>query len=92
MTDQPQEPYYRFTVESLAKGGRDFEAVERWFESEIDRLDKGYTYDDLLDLMEKDPWWDENGQRRPLDLGTSTDSPVYRRLLAIARRIRRETR
>lgn len=90
MTDP--KPVYHLTVESLAADGADLPLIEDWFESEVERLDRGFTYDDLLDVLERDRYWDGTGERGPLDFGTSTDSPVYRRLLAIARRIRRETR
>jgi hypothetical protein len=81
-------PYYRFTLDSIAEDGSDREAVESYFEGEVDRIDNGDTYDDILDRMEGP--WEVDGVWRTLDLGTSTDDPVYRKLRRIAQQIRRE--
>lgn len=84
------DPDYEFTMESLAKGGRDREAVEEAIAGWIDRLDLGDTYDDVLDRLEG-PWL-VDGEWRRLNLPLQTSDPVYRRLLSIAKRIRKESR
>lgn len=73
----------QFTIATLAKGGEHLELVESWFTDNVVWLEGGSrTMSDLVDMLEED---------YKQDFGTSTDSPLYRRLLAIGRRIKRET-
>jgi len=81
---------YEFTLDDLARGGSQRAAVELALEGLVDRLDLGDTYDDVLDRLEGP--WEVDGVWRRLDLPLDTSDPVYRRLLAIAREVRRNTR
>ena len=81
---------YEFTMESLGKGGTDRDAVEEAIAGDIDRLNEGDTYDDVLDRLEGP--WQVNGEWRQLGLPAQTNDPIYRRLLGIAKQVRRETR
>jgi hypothetical protein len=83
---------WQFTLDELKSGTPTLEGVEEWWGGEIDRLDDGRTYDDLLDRLDGSPWLGEHGAWYKVDLGDETDTPVYRRLTAIGRRVRAESR
>lgn len=81
-----------FTLESLSARGTDRAQFEEWAEGWVDRLDDGYTYDDLLDRLDRSVWIEADGSRTTVDLPGQLDDPVYVRLRGILRRIRQETR
>jgi hypothetical protein len=80
---------YSFTIESLAAGGADLAAVEEWFADWLDTLE-GQTWDDIMDRLESTPWQRPDGEWVDLDLPGRTDDPVYKRLIRIGKRVRRE--
>lgn len=86
-----RHPEYAFTVESLARDGADLAEVEQWWEEHLDRLDNGDTYDDVADRLDGSTWF-VAGEPRTVYLPDQLDDPVYRRLLAIGRRVRKEAR
>lgn len=72
----------QFTTETLAKDGEHLALVEEWFTDNVVWLNGGSrTMSDLIDMLEED---------YKQDFGISTDSPLYKRLMSIGRRIKRE--
>ena len=78
---------HHFTLDSLSKRGTDRAAVEEWAESQAPRVFAGESLTDLVDRLDGMSWGE-----LVVDLGTSYDSPTYRRLRGIVARAVRECR
>ena len=78
------------TLEDLESGTPAREAVEEFLEGWVVDVGRGgYTYDDILDRLDGTSLL-VGGEWRTILLPGSTVDPVYRRLDAIARKVRRE--
>ena len=82
------DAYHQFTFESVAQGGADRREVESWFESHVDLLDRGHSWDDLIDRLDGSSWSDG----RTVDIDCGYDGLVCRALLRVGRAVRQDMR
>lgn len=90
-TDRHGAVWHTLTVDELKDGpilAQVEESIESWLPNYVSDSGRVSSYDDLLDQAVEGLHLDDG---RKADLGNEYDSPLFRRLKAIARRIVRET-
>jgi len=90
-TDKHGKVWHTLTVEELAEGSI-FEqvesSIEAWLPNYVSDSGRVSSYDDLIEKAVDGLHLDDG---RLADLGSEYDSPLFRRLKAIARRLVKET-
>ena len=89
MTDPFARPKWYPTLDELKVGTPVRDEIEDFFEAWLDGLDRGFTYDDLMDRLDGTRIL-LLGVEYEVALPEMLDDPVYVRLVNIAKRVRRE--